>query len=88
MPLDSLSARANAFSIASIMAAGEGGMLDPALMASMSGFGCVPQQRSTDCYFDWGQNQSYMPGIKGMEGKTLVFFKLSYSALRLSFNIQ
>ena len=105
LPMDaaSLSARANAFSIAALMS-GDPGM-DPAMLSGMgygpphglaglgmAGMPGVPggggvnpghggggggggAQRTTDCYYDWGQNggnaynPANMPGIKGMEGE-------------------
>ena len=59
-----LSLRANAFSISSLMSG-------PLSEHGLTGFGYpfVPQQRSTDCSFDWGQNGPYGNGMKTMEGK-------------------
>ena len=68
-----MSARANAFSIASLMSGGEGLVENGCFMGM--GFNPVPPQRSTDCYFDWGQNTSYVPGIKGMEGEAYFLIK-------------
>ncbi|XP_069136138.1 T-box transcription factor TBX10-like [Argopecten irradians] len=61
-----LSARANAFSITSLMS----GPFADSFLGSLGGaFGYqqVPPQRSTDCLFEWGQNGGYGVGIKGME---------------------
>ncbi|KAH3891699.1 hypothetical protein DPMN_015804, partial [Dreissena polymorpha] len=57
-----MSLRANAFSISSLMSG-------PLADLGLSGFGYpfVPQQRSTDCSFDWGQNGPYGSGMKTME---------------------
>ncbi|KAL3856656.1 hypothetical protein ACJMK2_011384 [Sinanodonta woodiana] len=56
-----MSVRANAFSISSLMS----GQLTDAVFGGF-GFSGVPTQRSTDCYFDWGQSM-YGPGMKSME---------------------
>ncbi|KAK3591469.1 hypothetical protein CHS0354_031575 [Potamilus streckersoni] len=56
-----MSVRANAFSISSLMS----GQLTDAVFGGF-GFSSVPTQRSTDCYFDWGQSM-YGPGMKSME---------------------
>ncbi|KAL4223659.1 T-box transcription factor [Mactra antiquata] len=57
-----LSMRANAFSINNLMSG-------PLSDLGLGGFGYpfVPQQRSTDCAFDWGQNGPYGNGMKTME---------------------
>ncbi|KAK3084510.1 hypothetical protein FSP39_014583 [Pinctada imbricata] len=58
-----MSARANAFSIASLMS----GPFADSVLGSL-GFGSgVPPQCSTDCLFDWGQNCGYSSGMKSME---------------------
>ena len=70
-----MSARANAFSIASLMSAGEAGVEGLMGLGSYPGMvpnnGGVPQQRSTDCFFDWGNNNMYMPSLKSMEGENM-----------------
>lgn len=65
-----MSARAGAFSIERIMSGGDVGIEN-----YFSGFvnppiyneNIVPTQRSTDCYFDWGQSNQYVPSLKSME---------------------
>ncbi|CAH1802356.1 unnamed protein product [Owenia fusiformis] len=63
--MDPLSPRAASFSIANLMSTGAlTGQQD---MTSVSGYGVVPQQYSTDCYFDWGAQTGFTPGMKTME---------------------
>ena len=64
-----MSARANAFTIANLMSDPSSAM-EGSFLPGFGGYNpAVPPQHSTDCYFDWGQPNSYMPGLKGMEGK-------------------
>lgn len=61
-----LSARANAFSIASLVPQpGEVGS-----EAYLAAYGYHNQINSSmDCYYNWGQNTGYAPGLKAMEGE-------------------
>ena len=69
-----LSSRANAFSISSLMSGPYGDSLLGTLNGGLGYSACVPNQRSTDCLFEWGQNGPYGTGLKGMEGNYKVLY--------------